>query len=211
MAARNAEKYIDEAIRSALDQDMSDTVEVVVADDGSTDGTAEIARSAGAKVASIPHGGISNAINTAIENSSGEFLMLHDADDILKPGACRVLLDALADESAMTAFSMREDFVSPDASWESKARHRPREGYFGAIAGCAMFRRELLDSIGLLDSGVKILDPAWQMKLAAAPSVRVTAVTALRRLHDTNTGVVAKEQEHKDYAAALRARLRKGI
>jgi hypothetical protein len=129
----------------------------------------------------------------------------------LKPDACKILLGALADPSVMAVFSMREDFVSPDASGESKARHRPRPGYFGAVAGCMMFRRKLLDTIGKLDDTKRTLDVAWQIRLAAAPSARVSEITALRRLHDTNTGLVAKDQEHKDYAGALRAKLNKKV
>src|SRR5712671_8036601 len=55
--------------------------EVVVADNGSTDGSAEIARAAGARVVSQPVRGYGAALQAGIEAARGRFIVMADADD----------------------------------------------------------------------------------------------------------------------------------
>src|SRR3977135_3139873 len=55
--------------------------EVVVADNGSTDGSAEIARAAGARVVSQPVKGYGAALQAGIEAARGRFIVMADADD----------------------------------------------------------------------------------------------------------------------------------
>lgn len=99
IAARNAQATIAVAIRSALDQTMSD-LEVIVVDDGSNDGTArvveEIARH-DARVVLLSHAenaGVSAARNTAITTARGNWLAVLDADDAFAPNRLELLLDA---------------------------------------------------------------------------------------------------------------------
>jgi len=55
--------------------------EIVVVDDGSTDGTAVIAQRLGAdKILTRPHRGPAKARNTGVENASGEIVLFTDAD-----------------------------------------------------------------------------------------------------------------------------------
>ncbi len=82
----NAERWVADAIESALAQTYSPT-EVLVVDDGSTDGSIDVIRSFGARVKLFfqNHRGASNARNKGIEEASGEFIHFLDADDILFP------------------------------------------------------------------------------------------------------------------------------
>lgn len=80
----NQAEYLPEAIESALAQTIP--CEIVVVDDGSTDKTLEIAKSyesKGVKVVSQVNKGLPSARNTAIMNTSGEYFLPLDADDIL--------------------------------------------------------------------------------------------------------------------------------
>lgn len=80
----NAERWIADAIRSALEQTHS-RVEVVVVDDGSTDKSSAIIRSFGTAVVyeSSPHRGGNSARNTGFRISSGAYIQWLDADDVL--------------------------------------------------------------------------------------------------------------------------------
>lgn len=80
--AYNCEKYIARAIESVLNQTRP-VQEIVVVDDGSTDNTAEVARSFGDRVRLIqqPNAGVSAARNTAIRAAAGDWIAFLDADD----------------------------------------------------------------------------------------------------------------------------------
>ena len=82
----NAQKWIAQAIESALNQTYLHK-EVIVVDDGSTDGSLEIIRSFGDRIiyeTGINRGG-NVARNRLLELSSGEWLQYLDADDYLLP------------------------------------------------------------------------------------------------------------------------------
>lgn len=82
----NDEEFLGEAIESALDQSYP-SVETIVVDDGSTDGSGELARSFGSRVAVVrkANGGLSSARNFGIDVAQGDYITFLDADDILMP------------------------------------------------------------------------------------------------------------------------------
>ncbi len=82
----NAERWIAQAIRSALDQ-RDVELEVIVVDDGSTDGSLSIAKNFGARVKVIEGGrnGANHARNLVLQNATGEWVQYLDADDCLDP------------------------------------------------------------------------------------------------------------------------------
>lgn len=77
-------------LREALDSVFAQTyrnLEIVVVDDGSTDGTRELLQSYGARIRSIhqPNGGLPVARNTGVIAALGEFVALMDHDDLCEP------------------------------------------------------------------------------------------------------------------------------
>jgi glycosyltransferase involved in cell wall biosynthesis len=66
--------------RRSLDE-LGVVGEVVVADNGSTDGSQEIARAAGARVVDVPRRGYGAALAAGIEAAGGEYVLMADADD----------------------------------------------------------------------------------------------------------------------------------
>lgn len=79
----NQQDYLPDAIESALSQTVP--CEIIVIDDGSTDHSLEIARSyePRIKVVSQVNKGLSSARNTGIMNTTGDYIIPLDADDIL--------------------------------------------------------------------------------------------------------------------------------
>ncbi|WP_159976999.1 MULTISPECIES: glycosyltransferase [unclassified Novosphingobium] len=85
----NGEIYLREAVQSILDQTLAD-FELIVVDDGSTDGSPAILQDMAGKDARIrvvtqPNGGIVAALNTAIEYAQGQYIARMDADDVSFP------------------------------------------------------------------------------------------------------------------------------
>lgn len=85
--AYNAEKWIGDTIRSAINQTWPDK-EIIVVDDGSRDRTLQVARSfesGGVKVISQENQGACGARNTAYRYAQGDYIQWLDADDLLHP------------------------------------------------------------------------------------------------------------------------------
>lgn len=82
----NSAKFVVEAIQSVQAQTYKD-FEIIVADDGSTDTTAEVLATFGnaINILRLPHQGIYATRNEAIRHSGGEFIALIDSDDIWEP------------------------------------------------------------------------------------------------------------------------------
>src|ERR1044071_6895734 len=89
MAAYNAQQYIAEALKSVEAQTYDDW-EVVVCDDGSTDGTYGIASAFGERVRVVRHdlnSGPAAARNVAVRESNGELVAVLDADGYWLPSS----------------------------------------------------------------------------------------------------------------------------
>jgi glycosyltransferase involved in cell wall biosynthesis len=82
----NGERFVGDAIRSALAQTFRDR-EVIVVDDGSTDGSREAVRRFGQEVRLVEagHRGGSAARNRGLGVAQGEWIQFLDADDLLAP------------------------------------------------------------------------------------------------------------------------------
>jgi tetratricopeptide (TPR) repeat protein len=97
MIARNAERDLRaciESVRGAAD-------EVVIADTGSTDGSADLARSLGARVFSIPwENDFAKARNLALAEVTTDWVLSMDADERLDPSAPRKLPPLLSNRKA---------------------------------------------------------------------------------------------------------------
>jgi succinoglycan biosynthesis protein ExoO len=147
LPAYNAATTLPAAIASVLGQGFDD-LEVIVADDGSRDGTAEkaaaIARRDG-RVRVLPatqNGGAAAARNRAIAAARGDWLALLDADDRMAPGRlARLLALGEAEQAEVVADNLR--LVADDGTGLGPAL-RPGDPLFGGpLTAAAFVRRNL--------------------------------------------------------------------
>lgn len=101
VAAYNCEDYIDECLNSFADERFNDTLEVLVINDGSTDGTAARAEAFVKRFPSVyrlvnkANGGHGSTINRGIEEASGVYFRTLDGDDRYDTENLIVLIEKL--------------------------------------------------------------------------------------------------------------------
>jgi cellulose synthase/poly-beta-1,6-N-acetylglucosamine synthase-like glycosyltransferase len=103
ISARNEAASIGAKLENLLSLDYpDDRLEVVIASDGSDDGTDELVRGyadRGVRLVSLPRVGKAAALNAAVAEAGGEILVFSDANSIYAPDALRALVRPFADPS----------------------------------------------------------------------------------------------------------------
>ena len=170
MPVYNGERFLAEAIESILTQTFTD-FELIIVDDGSTDGSAEIIRSFAerdARIRLIQHRenlGISSACNTGIAEARGKYIAGMDSDDISLPDRLQKQLDILESNAEIGGVGVGTQLVNDDLT--------PRETYrlpedhafillnmmiggLSIIRASMMVRREILVSTAGYDPSIRI-------------------------------------------------------
>jgi glycosyltransferase involved in cell wall biosynthesis len=209
----NAALYLGEALESAFAQGV-DLHEVVVVDDGSTDGSADRARVFGdrVRVHRQANAGISAARNAALALATGDVIAFLDADDVWPDGSLRARLAALlADDSIEYSYGSVEQFVSPDlaataAGLHANAKLDPRPA---RLAGAMLVRRRAFATVGRFSPTLRVgetLDWVARADELGVPGRCLPQTVLRRRLHATNTGLVQHESR-ADYLTLAREAL----
>jgi glycosyltransferase involved in cell wall biosynthesis len=205
----NAEAYLAEAIESALGQ-KAGPLEVVVIDDGSTDGSGGVARRFGRAVRYEyqANGGISAARNRGVEVSTGRYLAFLDADDVWPDASLALRLDMLrAHPGTACVFGAMEEFLSPDLH-ERSGSHIPlvHTAQVARLAGSMLIEREAFVRVGFFDPQLTVGETLDWIARAEDAGIRVRmadAVVLRRRIHGDNT-VTREKARQNDYLRALR-------
>ena len=175
--AYNHVQYIGECIDSVLSQDHA-AIEVIVVDDGSTDGTLERLQGYGERIRLLTQQGgrQARARNLALGVARGDLVAFLDSDDRYRPGRIRAAVQAFRDDpSAALVWS---DYRRIDAGGQvlQVCRWQPRDPSFARelIAGnticnaTATVRRSVLDEVGGFDERVpRVCDGAAWYQIAA--------------------------------------------
>lgn len=101
MPAFNAESTIASAVRSTL-RDLPKDAELVVLDDGSSDGTVRVVEELSdprLKVQTQPNSGVAASLNALLNSTDSEYVARMDADDVVLPGRFRRQLEALSERN----------------------------------------------------------------------------------------------------------------
>ena len=115
--AYNSVDYISDALDSVLNQDYP-ALEIVVIDDGSTDGTCDVVARYGSAVTLIRqrNTGAAVARNEGIRRARGQYVALLDADDVWLPGKLRLQVDHLESHPDVALCCTRWHLIYPDAA-----------------------------------------------------------------------------------------------
>jgi hypothetical protein len=111
----NYAPFLEAAIDSALAQDHS-PVRVIVVDDGSTDDSRALIASYGDRITPVfqDNGGQASALNAGFARSAGDVVIFLDADDVLRPRAARLVVDAFTAEPSTVKVQYRMEVIDAD-------------------------------------------------------------------------------------------------
>jgi glycosyltransferase involved in cell wall biosynthesis len=189
----NGERYLREALDSILAQTYR-PLEVVVADDGSTDGSAAVAAAYGdrARWLSQPTAGPAATRNLGLRAARGEFVAFLDADDLWHPEKLsrQVARFAARPELGVSVTHIQNFWIADLVEEAARLRDDPRAGPLpGYVTMTMMARRTLFDSVGPFDESLWHTDAAdWFVRVAAQGVVieMLPDVLAHHRMHRTN-------------------------
>ncbi len=186
----NQGRFIDEAIRSVLEQ-IYEPIEHVVVDGDSTDATVEILRRYDhLRWVSEPDRGQSHALNKGFSLAGGEILGWLNADDAYEPHAVAEAVEALAGSGLVYADVTR---VNDDGVNPRRICSRPRWDLWtelndgnGIFSPSVFFTREAFEAVGGLDESLHLtMDYDLWLRIGRRFGARhVDAVWAVQRIHD---------------------------
>ena len=194
IAVYNGEQYIEEAIKSVQAQTFKN-LNIIIANDGSTDGTAlkvgglQKADSR-IRLLSYNHRGVSATLNGAILASSAPYIAFLDADDLWHERKLEIQLDALQhNHDAMFCFCMLQEFedLEENLPRTHTARATPIKGYSKIALLC---KRSVFSTYGLFNESIAIGDFVdWFARAVRenATVIMLDEVLTYRRVHQNNT------------------------
>lgn len=191
--AYNALRFINETIESVLAQTVP-AAEIIVVDDGSTDGTLDAIAQYGDKIRSLtqPNAGPAAARNNGVRNSSGEFIAFLDADDMWTSNKIETQLARFSANPELQVcfadlFNFRANTENgPFRDGYSEVTDWPRVHF----SPCTLLaRRSAFDTIGEFDETLRRgEDTEWfvRMMMRKIPYEVLKDVLLWRRVHDQN-------------------------
>ena len=208
----NCERYLTEAIESVLAQTYPNR-EIIVVDDGSTDGSGQKARQFGSAVRYIfqPWAGLAAALNRGVGLARGSFFAFLDADDLWVEDALRLHMAAfVADLGLDIVFGQVEQFHSPELDTVTKSKTYCPAGLTpGYLKGTMMVRRPAFERVGPFETNWRVGQfISWYLR-ATEMGLRTLMLPDLvlrRRLHETNMGI-RERGAAIDYVRILKASL----
>lgn len=194
IAVYNGEQYIEEAIKSVQAQTFQN-VNIIIADDGSTDSTASkvselLKTDSRITLLSYSHRGVSATLNSAILASSAPYIAFLDADDLWHERKLGIQIDALqCNHHAAFCFCMLQEFEDLEENIPRThiARPTPLKGYFKTALLC---KRSVFSTYGLFNESIAIGDFVDWFARAIRENATVVMLDELltyRRIHQNNT------------------------
>lgn len=208
VASYNGERFVGEALESVFVQDFR-SFEVVFVDDGSTDGTGEIAQSFPVRYVHQTNRGLSAARNSGVASARAALITFLDDDDVFPPGRLRLQARYLLEHPQTGCVLGRQEWILEEGQEPPPMKRDPIFGDVGGIPMASMMvRRSVLDDLGGFDTSFDYAedrDLLVRLREGGADIVVLQDIVLYRRLHDSN--MILRPPEHHPLLRSLRQKL----
>ena len=214
--AYNSERFLGEALDSILDQTHR-PLEIIVADDGSTDRTREIAAGYGdpVRVVTQETAGPPATRNLGLAAARGEFIAFLDADDLWHKQKLARQLERFANRPEMGAcVTGIRNFWIPELKEEEARLGQTKMGQElpGYVTMTLLARRETFDAVGPFDVRLWYSDSAdWFLRAREKGVVieRIDDVLVFHRMHENNLTRRQGLETRDEFLSTIHASLKK--
>jgi len=187
----NGAKYLSEAVESIRRQNYH-PLEIIIIDDGSTDGTAELVANLGKDIRYVyqRNRGPAAARNTGLAMVRGDVIAFLDADDYWPPNKLQIQLARLNDDPKIEVVQGRFQYTGLFTAAERKIRFEgPDNTLISVHLGSGVFRKSVFDKVGVFDETLRYCeDQDWFLRAREQDVfiVIIKQVTLYYRLHEHN-------------------------
>lgn len=204
--AFNAERTLRETLES-LHAQTTHVHDIIVVDDGSTDGTAALAQSfSGVTVIRQSNAGAAAAVNAGLALAKGDYIGLLDADDLWLPHSISSHLQQLQSQPHLdVSLGWVSEFICPSMSAADAACFRPRPNQAAWLAGASLIKLKAFERVGRYDPAAR--GSGWIDWVDRARSAGIqfgmgSEIVLQRRLH---TGSLSTSEGTKNGQGILSA------
>lgn len=208
----NAEKYLAEALESVLAQTYP-VFEIILVDDGSTDGSAKVAEKFGEiiRYSYQVNQGHGSALNVGFAQATGDYIAPMDADDIwVKDKIAWQLAEFREDPILDMVFGHLKHFISPELDEAVKQKIScPPDPMPAYSAPATLLKRGAFSRVGSFDENWKVgqfMDWVIRAGEAGLASKILPEVICYRRLHTSNM-MIRLRDNYNDYVHIVKASL----
>ena len=208
----NCERYVGEAVESAMRQNRK-LDEIIVVNDGSTDGTANVLASFGERIQVVTqlNSGTPTALNAGLSVATGDVLTFLDADDLWSVEKTKLQCEILAEKPSIEAvFGMVRQFVSEDIIRNIGSPRPARAPQSGVSKITMMIRRTSFERVGGFNEAIRFAEFVEWYTRATAASLSMFVldrVVALRRIHGANQGILKRKEQVRQTLHSLKQML----
>lgn len=210
----NGEKYLAEAIESIVKQSYQ-SIEIIIADDGSTDGTAMVAERFNKQIRYVrqANAGPGAARNLGINAAMGEFLAFLDADDLwhVEKLSRQMARFRTRPELGCCVGHVQNFWVPELREEEEKFRdHRISKPLPGYVTTTLLARREAFDTVGRFDTAISHADDTDWFLRAEERGIAMELlpdVLLYRRMHTKNLSRMKAGNSRDEYLRVLKTAL----
>jgi GT2 family glycosyltransferase len=187
LPVRNAERYLRRCLESIAAASRGVRTEILVADNGSSDASGDIARGAGARVMRLPGLRVAEVRNRAVAAARGQYIAFIDADHELAPGWAESALAAMQNEDVWAAGAQYH--APPDGTWVQRTYDWFRQHPCGTTetdwlpSGNLLIRRDAFAALGGFDTSLETCEDVDLCERLRAAGGRLIASDRLRSVH----------------------------